>query len=59
MSAYLKNMFDNSIRDTKQVYTRDASHLSFHCARRQILLPQTWNQYSGHCMHGWIEPYWC
>lgn len=41
-------MFDYSVRGTKQVNTSDATHISLHSTRRQVLLPQTWNQYSEH-----------
>lgn len=40
---YLKHMLDDSIWGTKQVHTRDASHLCLHCAGRQVLLSEAWN----------------
>lgn len=50
--SHLKNMLHNSIRGTEQVNARDAAHLRLHSAWRQVLLPQTWNQQSGHRVQG-------
>lgn len=45
-------MLDDSIRGAEQVDARDAAHLRLHSSRRQVLLPQTWNQHSGHRVQG-------
>lgn len=43
LNIYLKHMLHNSIGGTKEVHTRDASHLCLHSARRQVLLSEAWN----------------
>lgn len=43
VASHLEDVFNNSIRGTKQINTRDAAHLRLHSTWRQVLLPQTWN----------------
>lgn len=47
-AAHLEDVFDDSVRGTEQVDAGDASHFGLHGTRRQVLLPQTWNQHSEH-----------
>lgn len=52
LAAHLKNMLNDSIWCAEQVNTRDAANICLHSARRQVLLPQTWNQHAEHHVQG-------